>query len=92
MNCLFCLVVITSNILGSFNDPFEFEGNYGNDVNPIRDYVFEQVVSREALTTNLTDQQIIQLMKNENASAEEIQQYRQQLPFLQDADFFTLHE
>ncbi len=79
MNSLFCLVVFTSNILGSFNDPFEFDGNYGNEVNPIREYVFEQVVSKEALTSNLTDFQIVQLMTSENPSNEEIQQCRQQL-------------
>ena len=79
MNYLFSLVVFTSNILGSFNDPFEFAGNYGDEVNPIREYVFEQVVSKEALANNLTDFQIIQLMTNENPSNEEIQQYRQKM-------------
>lgn len=79
MNILFCFVVFTSNILGSFNDPFEFDGNYGNELNPIREYVFEQVVSREALANNLTDFQIIQLMASEYPSNEEILQQRQQL-------------
>lgn len=79
MNYLFQLVVFTSNILGSFNDPFEFDGNYGEEVNPIRAYVFEQVVSKESLADNLTDNQIIQLMGDKNPSNEEIQQYRQQL-------------
>jgi hypothetical protein len=79
MNSLLCLVVFTSNILGSFNDPFEFDGNYGNEVNLIREYVFEQVVSKEAITTNLTDFQILQQMTNKNPSTDEIQRYRQQL-------------
>lgn len=49
MNNFVNLVVFTANILGSFNDPFEFEGNYGEEMNPVREYVFEQVVSKEAL-------------------------------------------
>lgn len=77
MNGLFCLIVFTSNILGSFNDPFEFDGNYGDEINPIREYVFEQVVSKEAIANNLSDFQLVQLMTSENPSAEEIQQYRQ---------------
>ncbi len=79
MNSLLCLVVFTSNILGSFNDPFEFDGNYGDEINPIRKYVFEQVVSKEAIATNLTDIQILQQMTCENPSTDKIQQYRQQL-------------
>jgi hypothetical protein len=79
MNPLLCLVVFTSNILGSFNDPFEFDGNYGDEINPIREYVFEQVVSKEALTRNLTDFQVVQLMTSKNPSDEEIQQYRQEM-------------
>lgn len=77
MNALFCLVVFTANILGSFNDPFEFDGDYGEEINPIREYVFEQVVSKEAMAHNLTDFQIMQMMGNVNPSAEEIQQYRE---------------
>lgn len=76
---LLFLVVFTSNILGSFNDPFEFDGNYGDEANPVREYVFEQVVSKEAINSNLTDFQIIELMRVENPSNKEIQQYRQQL-------------
>ncbi len=59
-------VVITSNILGSFNDPFEFEGNYGDEVTPIREYVFEQVVAKEALVGNLSDYQLTELIQVEN--------------------------
>jgi hypothetical protein len=56
MNSLIGIVVFTSNILGSFNDPFEFAGDYGDEVNPIREYVFEQVVSKEALEGNLNEE------------------------------------
>lgn len=55
LNSLICLVVYTANILGSFNDPFEFEGDYGSEVNPVRQQVFELVVSKEALAKNLAD-------------------------------------
>lgn len=79
MNSLLCLVVFTTNILGSFNDPFEFDGNYGDEVKPIREYVFEQVVSREAIASNLTDFQILQYMTNKTPSTDDIQQYRQEL-------------
>lgn len=79
MNAVFGFVVFTSNILGSFNDPFEFEGNYGEEVNPIRETVFEQVVSKEALATHLTDFQIKQLINSENPTADEIEHYRRQL-------------
>ncbi len=79
MNFLIGFVVITSNILGSFNDPFEFEGNYGEEVNPIRESVFELVVSKEALANNLSDLQIKELMHSDNLSTEKIQHYRQQL-------------
>lgn len=79
MNCLLCFIVFTANILGSFNDPFEFEGDYGQEINPVRAYVFEQVVSKEALASNLTDAQIMQMMKNNSPTIEEIQQARQDL-------------
>lgn len=55
MNLLLCLVIHTANVLGSFNDPFEFEGDYGPEVNPVRQKVFERVVSKEALSKNFTD-------------------------------------
>lgn len=79
MNCLLGFVVFTSNILGSFNDPFEFDGDYGDELNPIRAYVFEQVVSKEVLASNLTHFQLIQQMQIENPSVEEIQHYHQRL-------------
>lgn len=79
MNGLLYLIVFTANILGSFNDPFEFEGNYGEEVNPVREYVFDQVVAKEALANNLTDVEILQRMTSENPSTEEIEHYRQRL-------------
>lgn len=72
----FLLIVYTANILGSFSDPFEFEGDYGAKMNPIRQQVFERVVPREALTKHLTDSEIRQRMEKEDASANEIQIYR----------------
>ena len=68
MNPLCCLVVFTSNILGSFNDPFEFEGDYGEEMNSVRKDVFELVVSKEALARNLTDSQIKELIQKETLS------------------------
>lgn len=44
MNSALLLIVYTANILGAFSDPFEFEGDYGSDVNPIREKVFERVI------------------------------------------------
>lgn len=79
MNSLFYLTVFTANILGSFIDPFEFEGDYGNEIRPIREFVFEKVVSKEALATHLADSQIRQLIPNENPSEVEIQKYHQEL-------------
>lgn len=49
MNIFLVIIVQTANLLGIFNDPFEFAGDYGPTVNPIRDKVFEQVVAKEAL-------------------------------------------
>lgn len=55
MNILLSIVIHTANILGIFSDPFEFEGDYGPEVNPIRQQVFELVVSPEALGSNKSD-------------------------------------
>lgn len=79
MEYLIQLIIFTANILGSFNDPFEFDGNYGEEINPIREYVFEQVVSKEALAVHLTNYQIKQLLNEENPSQEQIKQHHQQL-------------
>ncbi len=76
MNLLFYLVIHTSNVLGSFNDPFEFDGDYGSEVNPVRQKVFELVVSKEALSKNLNDSQIRQLMEKEDVNEIEIKNYR----------------
>ncbi len=47
--CAEPLHVYTANVLGAFSDPFEFAGDYGPEMNPTRDWVFRQVVPREAL-------------------------------------------
>ncbi len=61
MNILLNLVVFTANILGIFTDPFEFEGDYGADVNATRQIVFEAVVSKEAMASHLSDFEIQEL-------------------------------
>lgn len=53
MNLFLCMVVHTANILGILNDPFEFEGDYGPEMNEVRQNVFDQVVAKEALANNL---------------------------------------
>lgn len=78
-NSTFILIIYTANILGSFSDPFEFEGDYGPDMNPIRQQVFERVVPKEALAKHRTDFEIKQIMKNENAGADEIISFRDNL-------------
>ncbi len=60
-------VVHTANILGIFDDPFEFDGDYGPEINHIRQQVFDLVVSKAALAKNLTNIQVEQLMSNEGA-------------------------
>lgn len=71
------LVVHTANILGIFNDPFEFSGDYGPEVNPVRETVFELIVSKEAITRNLTDVQVRELMDEENPDTQTIHRFRQ---------------
>lgn len=44
MNLLLTIVVHTANILGSFDDPFEFAGDYGPSMNETRSQVFERVL------------------------------------------------
>lgn len=75
MNLLY-IVVQTANILGIFTDPFEFEGDYGSEINPTRQQVFELVVSREALAKNLSDSQILMLMEQNNATEQGTSDYR----------------
>ncbi len=79
MNSFLSLVVHTANILGIFADPFEFEGDYGSDLNPIRQVVFETVVSKEAMARSYTDREIKLLMGVENAQDFEIVEYRNAL-------------
>ncbi len=76
MKLLLSIVIITANILGIFTDPFEFEGDYGPEVNPTRQQVFELVVSHEALAKNLSDNQVKHLMEDRNASDQEVNNYR----------------
>ncbi|MDP1880028.1 MAG: hypothetical protein Q8K60_03705 [Parachlamydiaceae bacterium] len=76
MNLIMSIVIQTANILGIFTDPFEFEGDYGPEVNPIRSKVFEQVVSKEALSKNLSDTEIRKLLKEDDVSEEIVKEYR----------------
>ena len=76
MNLLLSIVVHTANILGIFNDPFEFDGDYGPEVNPIRQKVFEQVVSKEALSKNLSDSEIRELMQAGEVNEQRLKEYR----------------
>lgn len=79
MNNLVYLIVHTSNLLGIFNDPFEFDGDYGPEVNPVRQKVFELVVSQESLARNLPDSQILTLTKEESSNSQEIKEFRKTL-------------
>jgi hypothetical protein len=69
-------VIHTANILGIFNDPFEFEGDYGPNMNPTRAKIFELVVSPEALAKNLSDARVRKLIGENNISEKEISDYR----------------
>ena len=62
-------------MLGIFSDPFEFEGKYGSDQDPIRQKVFECIVAKESLYKNLSDEEIRDLLHQE-MTREEIQKYR----------------
>ncbi len=62
MNFFLSIVIHTANILGIFTDPFEFEGDYGPEVNPIRQKVFEKVMAKEAFSENL-DSEMRELMQ-----------------------------
>lgn len=79
MNLILSIVIHTANILGIFTDPFEFEGDYGPEVNPIRQKVFEQVVSKEALSKNLSDTEIRELIQEGNISEKRVKEYRNSL-------------
>src|ERR1700722_16438181 len=70
------IVIQTANILGIFNDPFEFAGDYGSEMNATRQKVFELVVSPEALAKNLSDSEVRELMEQGNFNKKEISDYR----------------
>lgn len=55
-------VVTTANILGAFDDPFEFAGDYGEENNEIREKVFDLIVSKEALAKNLSKEALADLV------------------------------
>lgn len=75
MNSL-ALVIHTANILGIFSDPFEFQGDYGPEMNPVRQSVFELIMSQEALARTMTDSEIRQRMQKPEASATEIKKFK----------------
>lgn len=76
MNLFISIVIHTANILGIFSDPFEFEGDYGPEVNLTRQQVFELVVSREALVKTLSDLEVRQRMEDSNANKQEVSDYK----------------
>jgi len=76
MNIFSAYSVLTSNILGSFTDPFEFQGTYGEPTDGIRQTVFEQVVSQEALIRNFSDEKVRFLLNDSSASKEEVRAYQ----------------
>jgi hypothetical protein len=47
INFLASIIVFTANILGSFQDPFEFDGDYGAEMNGTRNKVFELVIPKQ---------------------------------------------
>lgn len=71
MHLILTTVVYTINVLGIFMDPFEFEGDYGQDMNPARQKVFDLVVSKEALARSMSPEKISNL-KNSDESASQM--------------------
>lgn len=65
MNGFIALVIHTANILGAFQDPFEFQGDYGPEVNPVREKVFEWVVPKEALYKHLSDLEVKEAIESD---------------------------
>lgn len=60
-------VAITANILGAFQDPFEFQGDYGPKMNPVRNRVFELVLPQEdpgVTFAELIPQELLQYIKD----------------------------
>lgn len=76
MHLLLSFIIHTANVLGIFNDPFEFEGDYGKELNPIRQKVFEILVEQEAISKNLTDAQIKELLQESSLDHSTINQAR----------------
>lgn len=79
MCLLLSIVIQTANILGIFTDPFEFDGDYGKEVNSVRQKVFEELISREAMARNLTDPEVRARMGKEFVSEEEISAFQNNL-------------
>ena len=63
-------MVTTANILGRFDDPFEFAGDYGEENNEIREKVFNQLVSKEALAKNTPKEKLAALMAKSTITQE----------------------
>lgn len=76
MHLLLSIVIHTANILGIFNDPFEFAGDYGPEMNPTRQKVFELVVSPEALAKNFSNLEVRELMGEGSFNEREVSDYR----------------
>ncbi len=53
MSSLASALYTTLNILGIFFNPFEFEGDYGEEVNALREPIFERVLPARALNAHL---------------------------------------
>ena len=79
MGFFFVLIVYTCNVLSLFNNPFEFDGDYGSEINSIRQQIFEKIIPREALVTNLTDFEIKQIMEKEGVTSTDMEIYRENL-------------
>lgn len=79
MNWMLILVVATANILGSFNDPFEFDGDYGPSMNPTRERVFELLISQEMRWKNATTEEVLKQIGAEVTTPENLQSTRASL-------------
>jgi hypothetical protein len=62
MNIL-SLAIYTINVLGHFDTPFEFAGNYGEEINEIREKVFQEVVPHTALASHLEGEDFQKLLE-----------------------------
>lgn len=79
MNWILMLVIATANILGAFNDPFEFDGDYGPSMNPTREKVFELLISQEMRWKNATTEEVLKQIGAEVTTPENLQATRQAL-------------